>query len=103
MNLKRYKCPVCGEPVCGHFRKAFAGSLKSKGILCPKCGTGCTNGVISAYVNASVMTLVALCEAFIYITTPSYFKLYFWTLIIGLLICKIFDAFFGKLDVSRRM
>jgi DNA-directed RNA polymerase subunit RPC12/RpoP len=101
--MKKYKCPYCDGEVCGHFKKAFAGSLKSAGIKCPHCQKRLTNGVVSAYVNAGIWFLVAVFEILNFLFVVDYSTNFILLLIYGFVLSKLYDAFFGELEPSNRL
>ena len=39
-----YNCPCCGKKAFNPLSKAMAGTMKSKGKKCKKCGKRCVNG-----------------------------------------------------------
>jgi DNA-directed RNA polymerase subunit RPC12/RpoP len=104
--MKKYKCPKCGEVVCGPLKKAFIGSLKSKGKPCPHCGKRLTNGELSAYVNAGLWSVAVLTSAIVTVGfgAQRWVTITVFCSIVGAVILgRIFDAFFGELDFSRRI
>ena len=102
--MKKFKCPYCNENTVSRFRKAFAGSLKSKGYKCPKCGGRCVNGKESIIFNIiikSVVLMAILIKSF----NNSGNSVLFALVILGIsfIVSKIFDAFFYELDKTWRI
>ncbi|GHU53655.1 hypothetical protein FACS1894132_06430 [Clostridia bacterium] len=101
--MKKFTCPYCEKEVCGHLKKAFAGSLKSKGIKCPHCEKRLTNGVVSAYVNSGIWFVVGVFEILNFLFVTYYATNFILLLIYGFILSRLYDAFFGELEPSRRM
>ncbi|MDR0918515.1 MAG: hypothetical protein LBM93_04610 [Oscillospiraceae bacterium] len=101
--MKKFKCPYCKGEVCGHLKKSFAGSLKSKGIKCPHCSKRLTNGTVSAYVNAGIWTLAGLLEIGNFLFVEDYGMNFVLLLIYAFVLCRLYDAFFGELEPSMRL
>ena len=102
--MKKFKCPYCNENTVSRFRKAFAGSLKSKGYKCPKCGGHCVNGKESIIFNIiikSVVLMAILIKSFNNSSNSVLFALVI--LCISFIVSKIFDAFFYELDKTWRI
>jgi predicted RNA-binding Zn-ribbon protein involved in translation (DUF1610 family) len=102
--MKKFKCPYCNENTVSRFRKAFAGSLKSKGYKCPNCGGRCVNGRESTVFHAILSLTI-----FIAIIIKSYKDpnnlITFSLVLFGLyfIISRVFDAFFFELEKTWRI
>lgn len=98
--MKKFVCPHCGEPTFSPWQKALAGTLRSKGKPCPKCGKRACNGMGSIYFSTVVQGLGLVAIVVIYL-----FHTELWIssiLIVGiilatLLLSFLFNMFFGKL------
>ncbi|MCR5599263.1 MAG: hypothetical protein K6G33_00755 [Ruminococcus sp.] len=53
-----YNCPCCGEKTFNPLTKAMAGTMRSKGRVCPKCGKRCVNGK-GATIFAAIYFLIS--------------------------------------------
>ena len=102
--MKKFKCPYCNENTVSRFRKAFAGSLKSKGYKCPKCGGHCVNGkestIFNIILNLSVLILILIK---FYNNSNDAVPFALALLAISFIISKTFDAFFYELDKTWRI
>lgn len=95
-----YKCPCCGEKAFNPWTKALAGQLNSKGRACPHCGARLTNGWGATIFNA-VFSVIGF--AFIVFAYLKELDLWIIPAIIAIIIVpRIANAFFFKLDVSQR-
>lgn len=105
----KYKCAHCGEKVFNPFQKLFAGTIKSKGAVCPKCGGYNVNGLYCSIVT-TVLMVAALVYIAYFITTGKTVKdlgLPIWfspdiVFVAAFLLSRINMMFFGKLIQSMR-
>ncbi len=105
----KYKCAHCGENVFNPFQKLFAGTIKSKGVVCKNCGGYNVNGLY-----CSIVTTVLMAAALIYIiyfintgNTPEKLGLPIWlspdiVFVAAFLLSRVNMMFFGKLIKSMR-
>ena len=102
--MKKYTCPHCGNATISPLKKAFAGTPKSKGVICPECGKHCTNGMQSAVFHCVVDFIVFICVAVSYIKLPlgKSFYTMLGFLVAGFILNRLFDALFYPLTVSLR-
>lgn len=104
--MKKFTCPHCGEPTFTPIQKALAGSMRSRGKPCPKCGRRCCNGMSSIYFSSVVWVLALGGIVYLYLTaTERVFSSIMIAVIIvaAALLCFIFDMFFGKLAEPIRI
>jgi DNA-directed RNA polymerase subunit RPC12/RpoP len=103
--MKKYECPHCGEKTITPMQKAFAGTQKSKGVVCPNCGTHCTNGMESSVFRCVVSAIVCVVSIISYIKCEANISaiVIALSLLSGFVITRIFDALFYPLAVSLRM
>lgn len=95
-----YNCPCCGEKTFNPISKALAGQLNSKGKQCSNCGARITNGQGATIFNA-VFCLIGF--AFIVFAFLNTLDLWIIPAIIAIiLVPRIANAFFFKLDISQR-
>jgi hypothetical protein len=105
-----YTCPHCGEKTFNPIKKAVAGTMKSKGKPCPKCGKLCVNGK-GASVFEAVFCLVGLIFV-IYVYLHGLDSVWMYThempIVIGIIaimyiVPKIVNAFCFKMVKSIRL
>lgn len=101
----KHECPYCGEKSFSPVKKAFAGSLTSKGTPCPNCGRKCVNGKQSTIFHTIAGLLMLAGVLFIC------FRVYNGTqglwmaglIALYLVVCKVADAFFFPLEKNVRI
>ena len=105
----KYTCPHCGEKTFNPLQKALAGSYRSMGKPCPKCGKRCCNGMGSIYFDSIISTVALIGILFIYFKFDASQKMESSILIAviiagSFLLSFLFRMFFGKLvEPIRRM
>jgi DNA-directed RNA polymerase subunit RPC12/RpoP len=107
INMKMFKCPYCSKESFTPKMKMNAGSMKKKGIKCPECGCHCVNGMPSTIFHTIVLTLSLgyMLLAF-KLNIGSYSFQFFssiFAILFGIVLMKLFDAFFGTLIKSLRL
>lgn len=98
----KFTCPHCGEKTFTPLQKALAGSYKSVGKPCPKCGKKCCNGMGSIYFDNILSIIAFISVIVIYTNTDSSQKvqtsILMAVIIVGsFLLSFLFKMFFGKL------
>lgn len=103
--MKKYACPHCGEETISHLQKAFAGTQKSKGVICPKCGMHCTNGMKSAILHTVTDLIMLIIVIIFYFVMPSGRNFFYMAaaIIITYIVNRICDAFLFPLAPSLRL
>ncbi len=104
--MKKFTCPHCGEPTFSPLQKALAGSLRTRGKPCPKCGKRCCNDMTSIYFSAvvSVLAFIAVMVIYLFHTERVFSSILIVCIILGsLLLCFLFNMFFGKLTRPLRI
>ncbi|MBE6876769.1 MAG: hypothetical protein E7496_08665 [Ruminococcus sp.] len=105
----KYTCPHCGEKTFSPLQKALAGSYRSVGKPCPKCGKKCCNGMASIYFDSIVSIIAFVLILIIYFKFDASQKMQSSILIVAIigisfLLSFLFRMFFGKLvEPIRRM
>ena len=105
----KYPCPHCGEKTFTPLQKALAGSYRSMGKPCPKCGKRCCNGMASIYFDSIVSVIAFIFIMIIYFKFDASQKIQSSILIAGIIgisfvLSFLFKMFFGKLtEPIRRM
>ena len=101
----KYTCPHCGEKTFSPLQKALAGSYRSVGKPCPKCG----NGMASIYFDSIISGIALIAVLIIYFHFDSAHKtqssLLIASIIAGSFVLSfLFRMFFGKLvEPIRRL
>ena len=62
-----YECPCCGKKTFNPLSKAMAGTMKSKGKKCTKCGKRCVNGKGATAFAALYFTISFICIVIVFI------------------------------------
>lgn len=104
--MKKFTCPHCGEETFTPIQKALAGSMRTRGKPCPKCGKRCCNGMVSIYFSSAVWVLALAGILFLYFTSSDKILssiLIAVIIVCAWLICFLFDMFFGKLTEPIRI
>ena len=105
----KYTCPHCGEKTFSPLQKALAGSYRSVGKPCPKCGKKCCNGMGSIYFESIVSAIALIASLMVYFHFDSSQKQFSTLLIVAFILGSrvlnfLFRMFFGKLVAPiRRM
>ena len=104
-----YTCPHCGEKTFNPIKKAVAGTMKSKGKPCPKCGKLCVNGKGATTFSAIYCLIAFVFVVYIYIhgTDSGWMYYHEAPMVIGLILSmfivpRIANAFFFKMTPSIR-
>ena len=97
-------CPHCKKNTIPLYKKAFAGSLTRKGVLCPSCGNRCVNGIPST-IFKTALRLVALIIVIVLTANDVYiignpFITILSILAVVFVLEILFDAILGKLVPS---
>ncbi len=105
----KYKCAHCGEKMFNPFEKLFAGTIKSKGAVCKKCGGYNVNGLYCSIFTTIVMVAALIYIAYFIVSEKSFkdLGLPMWlapdvVFVAAFLITRINMMFFGKLIQSMR-
>lgn len=102
-----FECPQCHKKTFTRWQKVLCGSMKSKGRKCPECGCHCVNGMESTIFRLTVSILPLI--YFLYVSKAGIgsetFRVFTFAgaMILGFLLGKLFDAFFGNLIKSLRL
>ncbi len=105
----KYICPHCGEKTFTPLQKALAGSYRSFGKPCPKCGKRCCNGMGSIYFDSIISIIAFVFIMIIYFKSDASQKTQSSILIAAIIgisfaVSFLFRMFFGKLvEPIRRM
>lgn len=101
--MKKFECPYCHEKTISRVKKAFAGSLKSKGIECPNCGGRCVNGKQSSVFHSVVMAIVFAVIVYMVVVDHPHMTINAIALFaLAFIVNKLFDALFFELDKTWR-
>ena len=105
-----YTCPHCGEKSFNPLTKALAGTMKSKGRACPKCGKLCVNGKGATIFNAiiSVVAFIAIVYIYLHGADNEWMFTHEVPMVAGIIILlflvpKIVSGFFFKMEQSVRI
>jgi len=105
-----YNCPHCGEKSFTPMSKAMAGTMKSKGKACPKCGKLCVNGKGATIFNAIYSLVMFIIVGYVYLHGADNEWMFTHevpivaAIIISILVVpKIVSAFFFKMEQSIRI
>ncbi|HAG12464.1 MAG TPA: hypothetical protein DCG49_01210 [Ruminococcus sp.] len=96
----KFVCPYCGQKTFTPIQKATCGGMSSAGKRCPECGGRCVNGKTSLIFRTVVMLAVAIMIFYTYFTHTTKEQIFwfgFLPLVIGYVVCFLFDMFCGKL------
>lgn len=102
-----FECPYCHEKTFTRMMKVRCGSMKSKGMKCPKCGGHCVNGMPSTIFRTVTSALVFIYWIAASLTGFETKNFRVFTFIGAMLLCfllgYVFDALFGRLAKSVRL
>ena len=105
-----YTCPHCGKKSFNPLTKAFAGTMKSKGKACPKCGMLCVNGKGATTFSAIFCLVAFIAVGYIYLhgADNEWMFTHEVPMVAGLIasmfiIPRIANAFFFKMEQSIRI
>ena len=105
-----YNCPHCGTKSFNPLSKAMAGTMKSKGKPCMKCGKLCVNGKGATIFSAiySLLAFAAVVYIYIHGADNEWMFTHEAPMVIGLilsilLVPRIANAFFFKMMPSVRI
>lgn len=110
-----YCCPHCGEKSFNPWTKIKAGSMRSNGAVCQKCGRRAVNGFGSAIFSAVFCIICFAVIIMIYLKAPStagtkyeWLDKFEWDINFGLLILiiivpRIVNAFCFKMEPAVRV
>jgi DNA-directed RNA polymerase subunit RPC12/RpoP len=105
-----YTCPHCGAKSFNPLTKALAGTMKSKGRACPKCGMLCVNGKSATIFQAifSVVAFIAVGYIYLHGADNEWMFTHEVPMVFGLILSTIFvpkivNAFFFKMEQSIRI
>ena len=103
--MKKYACPHCGEKTITPLQKAFAGTQKSKGVICPNCGQRCTNGMKSSILHTVTDLIMLIIVIIFYFVMPSGTNFFYMeaTIIITYIVNRICDSYLFPLAPRLRL
>lgn len=100
MKESIYCCPHCHAKSFNPWTKAFVGGMNTRGTPCKACGKRCVNGKESTIFSAVVYVAALVFVFVVYLGMASLFwdlVLILGTIAAAFVICRLFDAFFGRL------
>lgn len=105
-----YNCPHCGAKSFNPLSKAMAGTMKSKGSPCPKCGKLCVNGKGATIFSAlfSLAAFAVIVYIYLHGADNEWMFTHEFPMVLGLvasilIIPRIVNAFFFRMTPSIRV
>ena len=114
-NKSIYCCPHCGEKSFNPWTKIKAGSLRTNGAVCPKCGRRAVNGFGSTIFNLIVKVVCFIPIIWIYLKAPDFagtkydwLDKFEWIISLGLIAFLVVvpwlaNVFFFKMEPAVRV
>ena len=110
-----YCCPHCGEKSFNPWTKIKAGSMRTNGAVCQKCGRRAVNGYGSMIFTLIVTVALFIPLIWIYLNAPDYagtqydwldkfeWDINFGLVILMFIIPKLANGFFFKMEPAVRV